>query len=121
GPKDHDWNQIASGSRELVVGGETIAVHTAEILGQPPSGSAHRPHLVAWRVYWIDGRFVAGDIAAKFANALARLRGRGDDGAALVFYTDGKTVNASNLALVAFVQANLARLDALLQRTRDTR
>ncbi len=121
GPKDPDWNQIVSGGRELVVGGQKIAVRTAEILGQPPSGSAHRPHLVAWQVYWIDGRFIAGDIAAKFANALARLRGRGDDGAALVFYTDGETVDVSNAALAAFVQANLVSLNALLERTRDTR
>jgi len=121
GPKDHDWNQIVSGGRQLVVGEQKIAVRTAEILGQPPSGSARRAHLVAWQVYWIDGRFIAGDIAAKFANALARLRGRGDDGAALVFYADGETLVASNAALEAFVQANVASLNALLQRARDTR
>ena len=121
GPKDQDWNQIVSGARQLVVGEQKIAVRTAEILGQPQSGSAHRPHLVAWQVYWIDGRFIAGDVAAKFANALARLRGRGDDGAALVLHADGETVAASNAALEAFVQANLASLNALLQRARDTR
>jgi exosortase A len=121
GPKDHDWNQIVSGSRELVVGGQKIAVLTAEILGQSQPGSARRPHLVAWRVYWIDGRFIASDVAAKFATALARLRGRGDDGAALVLYADGETVVASNAALNAFVQANLANLSVLLQHTRDTR
>jgi hypothetical protein len=72
-------------------------------------------------MYWIDGRWVGGDVAAKVAGALARLRGRGDEGAALVLHTDAGSVPASNAALQAFVDANAAPLNELLQRTRDTR
>ena len=48
------------------------------------------PQLMVWRTYWVDGSFVAGDAAAKLRGALARLRGRGDDGAWVVLYADAE-------------------------------
>ena len=122
GMRDRDWAlPVVGGGRDVAVGQQTISVRTAEILGQAQSGAVSRHHLVVWRVYWIDGRFIAGDVAAKIAGVLARLRGRGDEGAAIVLYADGETVEASNAALEAFVQANLRDLNSLLQRTRDAR
>lgn len=121
GMRDREWSfPVVGDDRTVAVGPHPITVRTAEILGQPQAGE-HRPHLVVWRVYWIDGRFIAGDVAAKVAGVLARLRGRGDEGAAIVLYADEDTVAASNAALEAFVQANLGSLNALLQRTHDTR
>ncbi len=122
GMRDAEWSLPVVGSgRDVAVGQQKITVRTAEILGRERPGTAHRPHLVVWRFYWIDGRFIAGDVAAKIAGVLARLQGHGDEGAAIVLYADGETVEASNAALEAFVQANLGSLNALLQRTRDAR
>jgi EpsI family protein len=122
GMRDREWSlPVVGGDRHVAVGPQTISVRTAEILGQPQADTERRPHLVVWRVYWIDGRFIAGDTAAKIAGVLARLRGRGDEGAAIVLYANGESVAASNAALEAFVLANLGSLNALLQRTRDTR
>jgi EpsI family protein len=121
GMRDPDWSLPVVGRRELSVDGKPIALRTAEILGRAPSGAGGRPHLVVWRLYWIDGRFIAGDEEAKIAGVLARLQGHGDEGAAIVLYADGETVDASNAALEAFVRANLQNLGALLQRTRDAR
>jgi exosortase A len=118
---NEDWNMIAVGQRPISVNGRDLTVRTAEILARPQGAGVHRPHLVAWRTYWIDGRLVAGDAAAKLASAVARLRGRGDDGAALVLYADEESVEASNAALQAFIEANGATLNALLERTRDAR
>jgi EpsI family protein len=115
------WNLMVGGRRDVVTSTGTISVNTAEILGGSQPGTARRSHLVVWRVYWIDGRFVAGDVAAKVHGGLARLKGRGDEGAAVVLYADADTVAASNAALEAFVQANHDELGALLQRTRDDR
>ncbi len=115
------WNLMVGGRRELTAGQQSINVNTAEILGQPLSGDSRRPHLVVWRVYWIDGQFVASDVVAKIAGGLSRLQGRGDEGAAIVMYADGETVAESNAMLESFVQANLDRLNALLQGTRDDR
>lgn len=115
------WNLMVGGRRDVVTSKGTITVNTAEILGESQLGTSRRRHLVVWRVYWIDGRFVAGDAAAKIHGGLARLKGRGDEGAAVVLYADADTVAASNAALEAFVQANHDELGALLQRTRDDR
>lgn len=119
--RSDDWNLIPGGTTDVVAGTQTITFNTAEILGQSQRGAERRSHLVVWRTYWIDGRFVAGDAAAKVHGGLARLSGRGDEGAAIVLYADGDTVAASNAALEAFVQANHERLNALLQHTRDDR
>jgi EpsI family protein len=122
GMRDREWSiPVVGASRDVAVGPQKVTVRTAEILGREQPGAGHRPHLVVWRVYWIDGRFIAGDVAAKIAGVLARLQGHGDEGAAIVLYADGETVAASNAALEAFVQANLGELNALLQRTRDAR
>lgn len=121
GMRDPLWSLPVAGSRGLVVDGRDVTVRTAQILGRPPSAAARRPHLVVWRLYWIDGHFIGSDVKAKIAGGLARLRGRGDEGAAIVLYADGATVAASNAALEAFAKANLGSLDALLQQTRDRR
>lgn len=115
------WNLMPGATEEVATGSGTIAVRTAELLRQPIPGSTHRPHLVAWRFYWIDGRFYAGDIAAKIGSAVARLQGHGDDGAAIVLYADAQTPHEATVALQAFARDNLERLSALLQQTRDAR
>ena len=116
-----DWNQVAAGTRDVMVGGQPVTVRTAELLDRDKLGAASRKHLVVWRFYWVDGRFIGGDVPAKLAGALARLRGRGDEGAALVLHVDAGSVEASHAALQAFVDANAERLNELLGQTRDAR
>ncbi len=120
--RNNEWNLLPDTAvRDVPAGRRTITVNTAEILALAPREGEHRSHLVVWHFYWVDGRFIAGDAAAKIAGGLSRLRGHGDEGAAVVLYADDDTVAASNAKLQAFVQANLDRLDALLQRTQDAR
>ena len=118
---DRAWNLRAGSPRQVSGDGQTITMKTAELIGAHRLAGSKLPHLVVWHVYWVDGRFIAGDAAAKLAGALARLRGHGDEGAALVVHADAGSVDASNAALQGFMQANLGPLGALLQRTRDTR
>lgn len=115
--RSNDWNLMPTQPREVAAGSRSITVNTAEIIGVGPISAERRPQLVAWRFYWVDGRFIAGDIAAKLAGGLSRLRGHGDEGASIVLYTDSGTVAESNATLEAFVQANLERLNAVLQHT----
>ena len=118
---NRQWNQIGSGGRTVAVDGASVSVRTAEVLGTTAASSAARPHLVVWHLYWVGGRWVAGDAAAKMSGAVTKLRGGGSDGAALVLHTDGDSNSASNATLQAFLQANLGLLDALLRQTRDAR
>jgi exosortase A len=118
---DRDWEQRDGGPVEVPGGTQAVTMKTARITGTRGLGAGPRPQIVAWRVYWVDGRFIAGDAAAKVAGALARLRGHGNEGAALVVFADAGSVAASDAALQAFVRSNLDSLSALLQHTRDTR
>ena len=119
--KDKDWNLLAGGARAVDVGPQRIEVRTARILANDHMAAASRAQLMVWRSYWVDGRFVAGDAAAKLAGAWARLRGRGNEGAILVLYTDNESAAAANATLEAFVRANLGELNGLLQQVQDAR
>ncbi len=111
---NHDWNLVASGRHRVQGAGPPTELRTARILGADRPGGAVRPQLVAWQVYWIDGRWVAGDAAAKLAGAWAQLRGQGDDGAALVLVAEGDTVAAAHAVLEPFLRDNQAALQTLL-------
>ena len=118
--KDRTWNLMARGGTTLALDGRPVSWRTAELLGTAPPGR-RRPQLTAWQVYWVDGRWVAGDIGAKLAGALTRLQGRGDDGAVLVLWADRESSAEAQALLQAFVRDNLPALEALLRRTRDLR
>lgn len=118
---DRTWNRLGAGQREVEdAGGSRVTLRTTENLGAP-AADARRVRLVTWQSYWIDGRYVAGDIGAKLAQTLARLRGRGDDGALLVLFAENESAAASHAAIEAFAKANLPLLSQQLQRTRDAR
>lgn len=113
---DKSWNRVSSGSRIVQVGSNTVPWRTALILGKP--GGVSTPHLVAWLVYWVDGRWVASDASAQVTSALGRLQGHGDDGAALVLYAGGASTELATKLLESFVQDNLPAIEAALQARR---
>lgn len=121
GINDRTWNRVATANRQIEADGITVRMRMSEILGPQRGAASNRPHLVTWQAYWIDGRWLAGDAEAKLFGALTRLRGRGDDGAVLVMYAEHGSVDASEAALRAFAQANLATFSQALARTRDAK
>ena len=122
GEPGRGMNAIARGSAGVTAdGGKELRLSSVNILAPEPRPGEQRSHIVAWQLYWIDGRFVRSDAAAKLASAWSRLRGRGDDGAALVLYADRAGFEEAANALRTFVPTNIGALDELLQRTRDAR
>lgn len=118
---DRAWNQLNRGSTTLSLDDRQVTWRSARVLGTAPSSAGRRPELTAWQVYWVDGRWVAGDIGAKLAGALTRLQGRGDDGAVLVLWADKDSPAEAQALLQAFARDNLPALEALLRQTRDRR
>jgi len=112
------WRTFGAGSAAARFGLLQADFARSEVLGPEGLPSSSRAHLVVWKAYWIDGHFVAGDARAKLFQAWARLRGRGDDGAIVVFYANEPSVTASDSALQAFVPDHLVKIDAVLQRAR---
>jgi EpsI family protein len=115
-----EWNTVRGGSTAAPAGSATVPVRTAEILGAQ-SGGSRRAQLTVWRVYWIDGRWVASDIRAKVHGAFARLLGRGDEGAAVVLWTDDDDRARAQARLQAFAREALPALDGALEATRAQR
>jgi len=118
--EDSQWNQVASGALATRAADGVQPWRTAVLLGRAQDG-ARRQQLTAWRSYWIDGRWVASDVQAKLFGALARLRGRGDDGAAVVIWVDADSRDEARAQLERFTQQNLGSLQTLLAATHQAR
>jgi exosortase A len=119
--QDREWNHVASGRRLVQIEAQALTLGTAELLGPAGPGTVNRPQLRVWMTYWVNGRMVHSDAAAKWHSALALLTGRPDDAAAIVLYADVEGRGSAEVALEAFAKSNLSRLGALLQRAADQR
>lgn len=119
GMRDRQWAFPRFGSRRLEAAGRAVTLRSADIIDRDQIAVV-RQRLQVWRLYWVDGRFVGGDVEAKLAQAVARARGHGDDGALLLLYAAGEP-RAAEAALQAFADANLGALGEALARTRRAR
>ena len=122
GLNDRVWNRVASKGLSLPTAGrEEVPMTSSEIFGPPARGSSRRTHLVTLHAYWVDGRFVTSDAAAKLLGAWQRLRGRGDDGAVVILYAEGEDAAASTARLTNFATAQLGAISDTLGAVRDAR
>jgi len=111
--KQH-FNQIGSTERTETVAGRDLAVRETRVKG--PDGTNH----LVWHWTWVDGRFTANDYIGKLRQAQAKLMMHGDDGAALMVSTPlGENPDTARAALRAFLEANLAPLQASLEAARE--
>jgi len=75
--------------------------------------TAEPPRLLVWHWYWIDGRHLSSDMLGKLWLALSRLKGRGDESAAVFVYAlepDGEAM------LTDYVSSAGEALDGLLAK-----
>ena len=121
GLNERTWNPMGTARVSVESAGRGIVAQSTNIQAPPTADRTSPKALVAWRVYWIDGRFVASNVEAKLRNALGRLLGRGDDGAAIVIYADRDSFEDAAAAVRAFAAANLTPLGEVLQQTHDRR
>jgi exosortase A len=118
--EDKHWNKVAGSTVDVAAAPGTLRFRAAELLGTASGSGASRAQLAVWQTYWIEGRWTASDAAAKAHNAVARLRGRGDDGAALFMFVD-TSADVAPEALAAFAGDTIGSFDDLLWQTRNAR
>lgn len=116
---DHHWAAVASMPRRIELAGRPVDVQATELRPLSNDAAVTGGRLIVWRLYWINGTWTANDYAAKAWTAWHRLRGDGDDSAAIVISApkgDGANAADAEAALTAFMQANFVALDALLRQ-----
>ena len=110
------FQQVGSEGRLETIGGQKLALRETRVKG--PDGN-----YLVWHWTWIDGQFIANDYLGKLRQAQAKLMMRGDDGAAIMVATPVgdavDTTDTARAALRAFLNANLAPLQATLEAARE--
>jgi exosortase A len=114
--RKQDFLQIGSGARTEEIKGQQLALRETRVKG--PDGTNY----LVWHWNWIDGRFIANDYLGKLRQAQAKLMMHGDDGAVIMVATPvgnaSDTADSARATLRAFLDANLAPLQATLEAAR---
>lgn len=116
---DDVWSRTGGGRRAVDLGDRRLDVRTAELRGSPLLAGGEGRRLHVWQVYWVNGKWVEADVAAKLEGALARVSGRGDESAVMVLYTPRIAGVDPAQVLTDFLAANLPAIEQALVATRD--
>lgn len=112
------WNRSAPAP--LQVAGATWQL--ALLQASPSLSSISRiPKIVVARTYWVDGRFTASDVEAKWLNAMSRLRGHGDDGAIVMVHAVADDEAEAMRRIAAYLQRAQPVIDVALRAARIPR
>lgn len=123
--RDDRWAQVSSGSENAQLAGQALPVVAATLRQKSSVLDGNAIRLLAWRFYWVNGRFTSNDIVAKMQGAFSRITGQGDDGAIVVLYTplDPHRIEADARAAASerlhhFLQLHGTTLQVALRDTR---
>lgn len=107
--QDPNWRQIARGAAEVHRGGEMIAVTTGKLAWK-------KVRVVAWHLYWIDGKLTTSSAKAAWLQVLARLRGRSETSTWIVVYTtELNNMTSAAPVLETFLSDMLNSIDQALR------
>lgn len=107
-----EMRQTSASMRGETVGAVSLLVREATLQG--PQGK-----LLVWQWHVVDGEATVSNVLGKLHQARAKLAGRSDDGAAIMLAAPYEEhAETARAALRAFLQANLAPIDAALATTR---
>ena len=104
--KDTRWALVESGQKNIIFGTTPVSAKTAILRGSSLDTVASTERLVVRQFYWINGQLSSSDVLAKIYGAFARLRGRGDDAAVVVFYTPLQQGDKEDEILDEFAKKN---------------
>lgn len=121
---DKAWALVTHGRASVTWQGQTMEVSESLLRAGTGALTADADRLLVWRLYWVNDQFLAGDVQAKLQTALARVSGRGDDGAIVLLYVllprqaadDGEALRAARAQLSAYVASQGASLQQALRQ-----
>jgi EpsI family protein len=116
---DKHWARVSQGSQRITLQDHgALTLNSAELRGSGSAGQLAQHRLLAWQLYWVNGRWTDSAFLAKAYGAWYKLLGRGDDGASVVFYAEKDAVGGAEAVLTSFVRENLHLIEAQLRKTR---
>lgn len=113
--EDPIWHRTSSASRNAVIGDAEHAITQTQLQGPGEQ------RLLAWQWYWIDGTITSNAAVAKALTAWSRLRGHGDDSAAIIVYTSETDPQRAAETLQSFTRDAWRGLAAALHRAEQSR
>ncbi|MBV9890989.1 MAG: exosortase A [Rhizobacter sp.] len=116
--EDPDWLQVVAPFRRgIEIDGHTYTF-TDTLLRRSPTRDFPEQRLRVWQVYWVAGTLTSSEHEATLLAARNRLLGRGDDAAAVLFYTPADHPRDGESVLESFARANLGAIVSQLDATR---
>lgn len=116
-PEGGAWRTL--GTAERPSAGKLPPVTTAVVAPGASVTLAQIRRDRVWQSYWVAGRWSARPAEVKILQALNRVRGRGSDGAVVLFVTEQN--EGADAVLEAFVTQQLQTIEAALERVLATR
>ncbi len=108
---ENEWREVSSELRTERIGTRTLQVRESRLRGNFDT-------LLVWQWYWIDGHAIVNLYEGKMLQAKEKLLMRGDDGAALFFYTPfQENPEIARETLRDFLKTNLANLELKLSQS----
>jgi EpsI family protein len=116
-PDDSHWFQLEQRAQQVLLAGKLLDIKSAVL--QQRGGLADTPaKLRVWQWYRIDGHLVGSDSFGKLWLALTRLRGHGDDAAAIFIYAPEDDVGGAEAVLTRFLTTAQPALTDMLEKAR---
>jgi EpsI family protein len=108
---ENEWREVSSELRTERIGTRTLQVRESRLRGNFDT-------LLVWQWYWIDGHAIVNLYEGKMLQAKEKLLMRGDDGAALFFYTPlQENPETARETLRDFLKTNLENLELKLSQS----
>lgn len=121
-PESKQWATVSQGQTSMELpssgGAAVLPLLTTQIRAAGLEASSSQ-RLLAWHVYWINGRLETREWRARLWGAWQRMTGQGDDAALVLVYTAQD--DAAPQRLQQFLRQHWAAIDAELQRVRAQR
>lgn len=117
---DENWFQVERGTHAVTLAGQSLVVQSTQ-LKQQSALTTEPVRLRIWQWYWIDGQLTSSDPLGKLWLALARLRGHGDDSAAVFIYAREESPGGADAVLKKFLAEAGPALGTALEQARRAR
>lgn len=118
---DKEWQQVSPGVLVHDTDVGPVSFMRADLLGGSVGAVTNRLRMDVRQTYWVDGQLTASAHLATLYGLRARLLGRGDDGALITVYTEGRDQAQTAARLSAFLKAYTGALERQLVTYRALR